>query len=289
MLTHAKLFADLREKMTAQDRLYLVHSYSFALPPKAASLFRAPSIPSYEPQPTQRFAAYDVMMRTGGPMRSIQDFYKPAGGIMPRSLQRRLLDLAAAHYIVADRVVDTTAQVLRPAPQMLSQGRGVRVWENLQSLPRAFYVPRIEVVSDPEALLHRLAHGDDDLHAVALVEQAPPAGFAGTAPYDGRGTVTFVTNEPEHLVLDVQASARGFLFLSDHHFPGWEATVNGDRSPIQRANYLFRLVEVPAGRARVEFRYRPASVRIGALVSLLTLLGVLAAGYLAHSGRQNRR
>jgi hypothetical protein len=34
-------------------------------------------------------------------------------------------------------------------------------------------------------------------------------------------------------------------------------------------------VEVPAGESRVEFRYAPGSVRLGAWVSGLTLLGVI--------------
>ena len=42
--------------------------------------------------------------------------------------------------------------------------------------------------------------------------------------------------------------------------PGWEVYVDGERRPILRANLLFRGVEVPPGRHRVEFRFRPLSV-----------------------------
>jgi hypothetical protein len=151
----------------------------------------------------------------------------------------------------------------------------VRVYENPTALPRAFYVPRVEVVADAAQLLERLATGRDDLRQVALVEEPPPSGYLGEPPGPGQAHVEFVTNDPEHLVLRVHAPRRGFLFLSDQYFPGWQATVDGAPIPIVRANYVFRLVAVPSGDSVVDFRYAPASVRAGALVTGLTVLGVV--------------
>ena len=64
--------------------------------------------------------------------------------------------------------------------------------------------------------------------------------------------------------------------LSDLHYPGWAATVNGESTPIERANHLFRAVRVAPGKSTVRFEYRPASLRRGALVSLASAL-LLAA------------
>jgi uncharacterized membrane protein YfhO len=63
--------------------------------------------------------------------------------------------------------------------------------------------------------------------------------------------------------------------LSDLYFPGWQASVDGADTPIYRANYTFRLIEVPAGRSTVEFRYRPTSFLIGAILSALGLVVVV--------------
>ena len=150
----------------------------------------------------------------------------------------------------------------------------MRAYENPQALPRAFWVPRVEIVTDAGRMLHSLASGGPDLRQVALIESAVPSGFTG-GPGDGRASlVEFVTDQPEHLVIRVDAPERGFLFLSDQHFPGWSATVDGMPTEIIRANYAFRLVEVPRGRSLVEFRYAPASVRIGALVSGITVVAL---------------
>ncbi len=60
------------------------------------------------------------------------------------------------------------------------------------------------------------------------------------------------------------------------------AEVNGSSVPIQRANYAFRLVEVPQGRSIVSFRFRPASLLWGASVSIGTILIMLAVLFVPH-------
>ena len=138
-------------------------------------------------------------------------------------------------------------------------------------------MPRVEVVSDPATLLARLASADHDPHEEALVEAPLASGFTGTPGNRAPGTAAFLMNDPEHLVLRVHAPAAGFMVLADQYSPGWEATVNEKPTPIVRANYVFRLIEVPAGDSRVEFRYAPHTLRWGALVSSVTILGLGAA------------
>ena len=83
--------------------------------------------------------------------------------------------------------------------------------------------------------------------------------------------------QPGRVVIEVKASQPAMLFLGDTHYPGWSARIDGRETPIYRANYLFRAVAIPAGTHTVEFTYAPRSFRIGAMISLLTGLAVLAA------------
>ncbi len=178
------------------------------------------------------------------------------------------------------------------------------LFENPGALPRAFLVPTVVAMSGAEEILQRMARGDWAPERMAILEidpdasdQADPAGpaaverrlgptagvgdVAAPVTYDlarrrstsGIGTVDLTRLDPETVVLDVVATRAAFLVLSDLHYPGWQATVDGRPAPIHRANYLFRGIEVPGGSHRVEFAYRPRSFRLGLA---LTLAGVAA-------------
>jgi uncharacterized membrane protein YfhO len=79
----------------------------------------------------------------------------------------------------------------------------------------------------------------------------------------------------------------GFLLLLDTYFPGWTATVNGEKTPILRADYNFRAVQLPAGKSVVRFVYQPASFRwgIGLFLAGLAILAAMFFGKLSTVGK----
>src|SRR4029450_3929905 len=122
-------------------------------------LFEVPSFFDYEPQVARRYAEFFSMLRTGAPLGNTALFASILGGAsMPPGFNRRLLNLAAGRYVLAEAVVDNTASVLKPPPALVEDDGTARVYEETQGVPRARWVPRVEVVADPAALLERLAN-----------------------------------------------------------------------------------------------------------------------------------
>ena len=94
----------------------------------------------------------------------------------------------------------------------------------------------------------------------------------------GEGTAAIRrTEDPNALVVQVEAPSGGWLLVSDTWYPGWQAEVDGASSRLYRADSLFRAVFVPPRARQVEFRYRPWTFALGARVSLLAWM-VLGTG-----------
>ncbi len=143
------------------------------------------------------------------------------------------------------------------------------VLENPNALPRAWVPRRVEIASEPADRLRRLLDPAFEPREVAYAESGPP--LVGPV----RGKVLSVRDEPERVELAVEMQTEGMVVLSDSWNSGWNAYVGGELRPVRRVNHALRGVVVPAGSWRVEFRYEPASFRLGALLFLLALVGVV--------------
>jgi hypothetical protein len=155
----------------------------------------------------------------------------------------------------------------------VAQAGSVLIYENTRALPRAWLAPGAEVL-DEQAALQTIRTGRLPGGAVweprrsALLE-AMPEGFslpAADAP-EGRAEVT--RYEPNRVEVRTAADAPSVLVLAENHYPGWRAEVDGRAVETLRVNYNQRGVALAPGAHEVRFVYRPKSVLLGLLVSLL--------------------
>jgi len=87
---------------------------------------------------------------------------------------------------------------------------------------------------------------------------------------DGRSVgVQYLTDEPARVRLTVTMPSPGRLELADQFWPGWHAWDSRGPLTIQKSNGIFRSVPVVAGSQTIEFRYEPASTRVGLLLLCL--------------------
>ncbi|REG34864.1 membrane protein YfhO [Archangium gephyra] len=138
------------------------------------------------------------------------------------------------------------------------------------AVPRAFVVHTARVASDAEA---QAAFVDpaQPLRRTALLAEGELMEGPGCEGSTARVTETGLSR----VEVALEACGPGYLLLSDSHYPGWEATLDGAPVPVLRANAVMRAVRVPPGAHSVRFDYRPLSFRLGALLSVLAL-GALA-------------
>ena len=155
------------------------------------------------------------------------------------------------------------------------EGPDARIYANPHAVPRAWWVGGQRVVPSEDAQLAAIAEPGFAPQREAIVGE-PVEGLPET-PGEPGGRVEITRYEPDRVELTASAPGSGLAVLSDVHFPGWNATLDGSQVPIERVDYLLRGILVGPGEHRIVMTYEPWSWRLGWIVSLLTALGLLAA------------
>ncbi len=156
-----------------------------------------------------------------------------------------------------------------------------RIYSNAQAMPRAWVVDRQRVVVSETEAMATVTSPDFDPARAAVTESRLPgvaieSGTGGEADTSA-SPAEIVELEPERVHMRATADRPSLLVLSDVHYPGWKAEVNGRDVPIERVDYLLRGIPLRAGDSEVVLTYEPLSFRIGWIVSLLTLVGLSGA------------
>lgn len=92
------------------------------------------------------------------------------------------------------------------------------------------------------------------LHDRSLVRPDQPP-----RPLPGRYMVTEFT--PNTVSMKTAMQEQGFLYFMDNYDKFWSAYVDDVRVPIQRANFTFKAIGLPAGEHRVRWVYNPWPVK----------------------------
>jgi len=306
--TSEALFDSLRGSLD-DGRIYLSPRFTFvpSLTPKQGLLHRLPVVFDYGPLFSARHATYIQRAANRPAPRS------PFSGVFPLGAYPRLklMDLMGTRYYVTpfgselERTLDRLSRM--PATGGITrldvdgitpwEAGDLRVYERSSYLPRAYLVGKAQVVDGPERALTAISASGFRPRRAAVIElegkDPPSLGEAvrrgtGVAPTDRSvasggggvladgGNVTIVEDEPERVVVRVDAAEAGFLVLADTYYPGWHAYVSGIERTIYRADYLFRAVEVVPGTSTVVFEYHPASLRHGVYAASASALLLLA-------------
>jgi hypothetical protein len=263
--------------------------YSTAALDKLGMLNGLFAVPDYEPSMPDAYRAY-FRPRTRQPWHG--RLHAVAGGDRARAAHRaslRLLDLMAVrYYLLATPAPRALALGLREATGSPGRELGAALlFERAEALPRAYAVRRVRSEPNLDAALRRLESPGfrPREEAVRIGAALPGEGSAARAADGGGGgadSVSIESYEAERVVLRAECGARCLVVLSDLHYPGWRAEVDGREVAIERTNAIFRGVWLEPGAHEVVFRFEPASFRIGvglfaATSTALALGGAVAA------------
>jgi O-antigen/teichoic acid export membrane protein len=226
------------------------------------------------------------------------------------ALDSALLDLLGVRYVL------TTVEINNPNYKLVYDDE-IRVYENTDTLPRAFVVHEQQELSalelsdsaTPDLVLRSLNPRqavilDGETNGLGRDLTSADASKSDPLPLPKTEITSYTPNE---ILLSAQLNRPGWLILADTYFPGWRAYVSNQSSvfsnqssltsnqndqskienqkseielTIHRANGTFRAVYLPAGQWEVRFRYSPRSFQLGLYGSFLALVTlILLVGY----------
>lgn len=168
------------------------------------------------------------------------------------SYRSTLSNLLGLRYIATGAPIETMDKTLKAGdlPLVARTSDGL-IYENKDAFDRVLFASRAER-ADFDRLLKDGRWPEVDLRTTVLLA-------AGAKPGAklGQGSARIRAYENTRVVVDAESSGGGWVVLNDLWHPYWFAEVDGKPAPIERANVLFRAVEVPAGKHAIVFRFRP--------------------------------
>jgi hypothetical protein len=150
-------------------------------------------------------------------------------------------------------------------------------YEVVPDAERIRLVPKAEVMDSPEeALSFMFKPGFDTMQVIALEGEVQPTLPTGGGEGDA---IINATSDPGLVSVSVDTSQGAWLLLSDTWYPGWRAELDGTKTKLYKADYLFRAVWVPPGEHVIEFCYRPVLFFFGAALSVWGWISVAWIGW----------
>jgi hypothetical protein len=141
---------------------------------------------------------------------------------------------------------------------------------------RSWMVYQVMTTPDDGQALGWLSDPSFDSARTVILETQPDLALPAEPPANPQVSIT--SYQPERIVLAVDTPNDGVLVLSELDYPGWRATVDGQKQTIWRANAGLRALPLRAGNHQVVFTYRPLSVTIGGILSVVCVLALLLIG-----------
>jgi hypothetical protein len=181
---------------------------------------------------------------------------------------RRLINTLGVKYIMS--IKPPKAEGIIPAAPPVSFA-----FVNPEALPKIRGYTAFHTVSDNDKVIELLGSIDiDDDHLIIETREADTSIYgAGDNKNDAEAIrIDIQEQSSTRYKLKIEASNEGWVFIADQHYPGWEATINNQETPIYHANLLGKAIWVPKGNHDLVIEFRSKTYNIGLSLFILGLL-----------------
>ena len=152
----------------------------------------------------------------------------------------------------------------------------IEVYEVNNTLPRAWFVNKTEIVSE-EDVWNKIIQPDFDPHKIAYVPNEV------SVSSEGQVSITHFKKSIHRITMSTESDGNHLLVLSEVYYPlRWKAKIDGEETQTHIVNGILRGVVVPTGKHTIEFIYDKSAFNKGltiSFVSFVLALGFIGLGY----------
>jgi len=156
----------------------------------------------------------------------------------------------------------------------------INIYLNLDGGNRLLFVGQTEIVADHDAAWEAVRQEAFDPTTTVILEKENIGRFRESIDTNEplalnnqpKATLALLQYDLDRITVGIQTDQAGYLVLADAYYPGWQATINGQPTTLERANFAFRAVYVPAGDHTIQLLFQPFWWQIGLMITAFTIL-----------------
>lgn len=185
------------------------------------------------------------------------------------------IDFLNIKYVMVPQFYDPIAGGNQDAYTLIKsdEAENYKIYENKSYLSRFFLVPTVKTFIDNDSIKSAIAGGEADLSreiAVTESEIRKLGTISPDCPSLDKSNITVVGYSTNSIELKIYSPCNSFLATSEVMYPGWQATIDGVKTPVITTNLAFRSLYMPKGEHVVVFKFVPRIFYIGGIITLIT-------------------
>jgi hypothetical protein len=146
------------------------------------------------------------------------------------------------------------------------------LYENLDFLPRAWFVGNLKNVDDQESSLSKVMDISFRPKDTAVIINYDGPKLSGISD----GKINIKSNLPNQISLQCETNGGALLVLSEIFYqPGWKCKIDGKLTPIYQTNHILRSVYVPDGNHDIEFYFDSSKWKMAKVISRFSFFSML--------------
>lgn len=235
-------------------------------------------------------------------------FHKSIGGYHPAKLRR--YQEMIEHYIAPEMqkamqaimtaggdMSKVDGRSIYPILNMLNTKYFILPLQGNQTAPvlnpytygNAWFVDKVTYVDNANEEIDKV--GKIDLRHEAVADKQFETALKASNAQGNVSQVELVSYAPNKLKYNVSSEKGGVVVFSEIYYPGWTATIDGQKAELGRVNYILRALHVEKGKHTIELAFDPQSVHTTetiATISFAVLLILIALiAFLEYKKRKN--